>query len=137
MRADRRFPHPLRAQTGFSLLEVLVAFSILALSLGVLLQVFASGSRSAAASERYSTALMIAESKMAEAGRIDRDQIEGSGEFADIYRWEVTAEPFQDEVFDDTLSRMEAYAVTVRVSWQEGGRRPAVTLSGLRLVSRR
>ena len=34
-------------QRGFSLLEVLVAFAILSVSLGVLLQVFATGLRNA------------------------------------------------------------------------------------------
>ena len=42
--------HP-RCQRGFSLLEVLVAFTILSVSLGVLLQIFSTGLRNAALTE--------------------------------------------------------------------------------------
>ena len=43
-------------QCGFSLLEVLVAFAILSVSLGVLLQVFATGLRNVGMADDYSRA---------------------------------------------------------------------------------
>ena len=40
-------------QKGFSLLEVLVAFSILAIAMGALMQVFATGLRNTALAEEW------------------------------------------------------------------------------------
>lgn len=56
-------------QRGFSLLEVLVAFAILSIALGVLLQIFATGMRNVGLSEEYSQAALYAESILAAYGR--------------------------------------------------------------------
>ena len=55
-------------QAGFSLLEVLVAFAILALSLGVLLQIFSRAMSTTAVSGSYSRAAAMAEARLAEVG---------------------------------------------------------------------
>ena len=70
-------------QSGFSLLEVLVAFSILALALGVLLQSFSTGMRGVTQSGLYSRATLLAESIFARAGRDKgrRDRKDKSGDY--------------------------------------------------------
>ena len=55
-------------QRGFSLLEILIAFSILALSLGILLKIFSAGVNTAGVAEEYTAAVQIAESLMAQTG---------------------------------------------------------------------
>ncbi len=62
-----------RRQGGISLLEVLVAFAIMALSLGVLMQIFGSGARAALRSEDYTKAVLVAQSAL---------------ELFDLVRWE-------------------------------------------------
>ncbi len=123
-------------QSGFSLLEVLVAFSILALALGVLLQSFSTGMRGVTQSGLYSRATLLAESIFARAGR-DKELSDGeySGEVDDIFRWRVSLTPYETEDLDPRKLRLEPVAVTVEVEWDEGNRTPRIALSGLRLLA--
>lgn len=52
----------------FFLLEILVAFVIMALALGVLMRVFSGALNSTAVAEHYAEALLVAESKLAAIG---------------------------------------------------------------------
>ena len=58
-------------QAGFSLLEMLVAFTILAFSLVVILRIFSSGIGTAVTAEEYTAAVQIAESLLAKTGLIN------------------------------------------------------------------
>jgi len=53
---------------GFSLLEILVAFVIMAVALTIVLRIFGSGVNNAVISEDYTIAVQIAESLLASAG---------------------------------------------------------------------
>ena len=57
-----------RACVGFSLLEILVAFVIMALALGVLMRVFSGPLNSTAVADHYAEARLNAESKLASIG---------------------------------------------------------------------
>jgi general secretion pathway protein I len=57
-----------QAQAGFSLLEVMVAFAILALSLGVLLRIFSSSMNATALSADYARAVTLAEARLNSVG---------------------------------------------------------------------
>ncbi len=119
---------------GFTLLEILVAFTILALALGVLLRAFSSGVRSLEAAEDYATAAMQVRSKMAEVGPvIVLEPGEHEGELENGSHWRVVVEPHEigGESSDSVGPPLRAYRVEVTVSWR-GGR--AVTLNTLRLT---
>ena len=100
---------------GLSLLEVLVAFSILALTLGVLLRIFGSGLRGAALAGAYSQAALQAETLLSRSG------IEASLEVGEE---------------ETELLRLIPYEVIVEVFWQETGKRRSVILTSLRLAPR-
>lgn len=127
----------MQRQSGFSLLEVLVAFSILALSLGVVLQIFSTGVRGVTQSGNYGKAMLLAESKMAAAGR-DEELGEGeySGDFNDTYRWRVVMAPYETEELDPDKFGLDAFRVEVEVEWEDGERRRRVSLTSLRLLRR-
>jgi general secretion pathway protein I len=123
-----------RQQQGFSLLEVLVAFAILSLSLGVLFQIFSSGVRGTIVSEGYNKALIIAQSRLAEVG-VDRPLEAGmeQGEAEEPYRWRVEVTPYQEGDLGSQRRRVEPYRIDVWVGWKADGKARDVELSTLRL----
>ena len=67
MQATRHDPKPIHRARGFSLLEVLVAFVILALVGTALFRLFSGALNNASAADDYSRAVLVAESVLAEA----------------------------------------------------------------------
>lgn len=80
---------------GFSLLEILVAFAVLSLSIGVLLRIFAGGGNIAKTAEDYYRAVITAESLLEGVG-IESPVQPGivTGETADGFRWTMTVTPY-------------------------------------------
>lgn len=112
-----------RGAGGFSLLEMLVALAILGLVLGVLYQAATGATRNVAVAERYSFAVLLAESLLADhAGRADAGYAaSGSG---GGYDWSVSTVALGSD--DDDSLRL--HRVTAVVSW-EGGRNRTVELN--------
>jgi type II secretion system protein I len=102
-------------ESGFTLLEVLVAFAVLAVIIVPILQVFGGGLGTAETARGYSTAALLARSKLAEVG-LGEPLAEGdtTGDF-DVpgYHWRQTivrdtsevAPPEADEVDEPTDPR--------------------------------
>ncbi len=120
-------------QSGFSLLEVLVAFAILSMSLGILYQAFSNSLRNVGTSGDYSRAMIIAEARLAEA-MADVPINEGSdqGEVEGRYQWKVMVQRYEYEG-EEIVSRFTPYQVEVVVSWQDGKHTREYQLSTLRL----
>lgn len=101
-------------QHGFTLLEILVAFVIMAVSLSVLLKIFSSGINAAIVSEGYTTAVQIAESLLAETGtEIPLQPSYRSGVEADTYHWQVNIIPY--EMSSNTHAAEAETSVLMRV----------------------
>lgn len=110
-------------QYGFSLLEILIAFSILALSLGILLKIFSAGVNTAGVAEEYTAAVQIAESIMAQTGvEAPLKPTEASGLKNRKYHWRLSVSPFQftAENLDVTTIAAALFKVKVIVSWGDG-----------------
>lgn len=122
-------------QCGFSLLEVLVAFMILTLSLGVLFRIFSSGLQNLTISEGYSQAVLLAESRLSEVGLSEPlEQGESQGEWGEGFVWRQSVVPYlpwEDEM--ELTKPIAAYWVTVVVSWGEQGKQRQLSLRSLRL----
>lgn len=126
-------------QGGFSLLEVLIAFSILALSLGILLKIFSSGVNTAQVAEDYTVAVQLAESLIGQAGVVAPLQPgEISGEEQKKYHWMLSVTPhtlgFANATTADTGELpVTLFKVRIVVSWGDDGRQ--LEISKLKLAT--
>lgn len=108
----------LRSDNGFTLLEVMIAFAILSLSLIVLLSLRNSSIRVVEHSDRITTATLLAKAKMEEMPRsvqVGESEGEFEGEAYKGYKWKriVSPPPFGFAFIKE---------VVVVVTWDEGRR---------------
>jgi general secretion pathway protein I len=133
-------PAAANKQKGFSLLEILIAFSILAISLGILLKIFSSGVNTAVVAEDYTAAVQIAEGLMAKTGVETLLQPgEDSGLENNKYHWLVEVSPFvfNPENVDVTTMKAELFKIKVIVSWgDDGDNDRQVKLTTLKLINK-
>lgn len=134
-RASSRYVRGDWAQGGFSLLEVVVAFAILALSLGLLIQIFSRALNTTVLSGDYSRATTLAQARLNAVG-IDIPLEPGSysGDSEHGLSWEVSIAPYEfgDLAWEPTLN---AFLVTSVVSWNKGGtQQRRISLTTLRLA---
>lgn len=123
-----------RAQDGFSLLEVLVAFAILALSLGVLLQIFSKAMATTAVSETYAQAVALAEAKLNAVGSdVPLEEGVHSGEPERGMDWIVYVEPYQAQDWPAVDPPFQPYRVTAVASWPSTTGTRRVALRSIRL----
>ncbi|MBK8816273.1 MAG: prepilin-type N-terminal cleavage/methylation domain-containing protein [Methylococcaceae bacterium] len=110
-------------QNGFSLLEILIAFSILSLSLGIMLNIFSGGVKTAITAEDYTVAVQIAESLVAKAGtEITLKDHQSTGIENDKYHWSLNIRPYTitGEAIDPKNVTAELYKVNAIVEWGDG-----------------
>ena len=107
-----------RCMGGFSLLEVLVAFTILALTLGVLWQIFSATAQRATVVQETHRAVMLAESKMSELALTDLVRAGAdAGEADATFRWQRRVEPLEARRATPGTRPWAAYRVIVQVQW--------------------
>ncbi len=133
-----------RLPKGFSLLEVLVAFLVLALSLAVVMRIFAGGLDNIGAANNYTQALSLAESLLDAQGResplvIGETRGETRGETENGLDWQVTVTPYQDDSVAPEASAqpLQLVRVEVIVQWDKERKVPrSLSLSTLRVAAR-
>lgn len=110
-----------------------MAFTVLAVSLAVLFEIFATGLGAARTSENLVRATQLAQSKLATVGIVTPLAVgEQSGRFDDNFAWRVAVLPFADDsTLPEGVRTTRAYEVAVTVSWDKGRR--SLRLTTLRL----
>lgn len=108
---------------GFSLVEMLVAMAILALSLGVLYQAAAGSTRNVRIDERYTYAVQIAQSLLAEHPSLAPEGIDVSGVAGD-FEWRLRSSPYQSlsqlpaQDVESTSTIIELLQLDAVVRWE-------------------
>ena len=127
---------PRQRSRGYTLVEVLVAFMIMALALTVLLRIFSSGLRNVGIASDYAEAVLIGESRLATAG-IDAGLAPGetSGVEGDGFHWTRRVTKYEPAVdYATHVNGTRAYFVTVTVTWPNGDKQRSIDLSTVKLL---
>jgi general secretion pathway protein I len=123
---------------GFTLIEVVVAFALLALVFAVAFEIFSGGLARAGSLDERSRALEVARSRQAVAG-VEEPLKEGQaqGDSADpLFHWTTTVTPY--EVTHDTsppvMAAYALYHVETRVDWRGADQKEhSISLATLQL----
>ncbi|MBL8703560.1 MAG: hypothetical protein JNM30_01885 [Rhodospirillales bacterium] len=131
-----------RAAAGFGLLEVLVALGLVAATVAAGFQILGTSLRGVGDADRYTRAVLLAESRMAELGISVPLQIgETLGEAGEGYLWRVSVRPLASyappPAGTDGGLPLLPLEVTVTIAWGAEAQPQEVVLTGLRLVQRR
>ncbi|MBI4680367.1 MAG: type II secretion system protein [Nitrospirae bacterium] len=119
---------------GFTLIEVIVAIAILAISLVMIMQLFSGGLRASRASCDYTRAILHAKDKMEE---LHIEPVQGSGEFEDGFKWESEVYPFEE--YEEKLENIDVnlLKVKVKVIWSNiANQQKSVELMSLKTIEK-
>lgn len=127
-------------ERGYTLIEVLVAFAVLALALTLLLGTLSGATRQVRWSADAGRAALHAQSLLAQTGVGEALQPgRRDGEFEDgRYRWVLEVAPYADPLrppqpTSDPFSP-QLLQLRLRVEWGDGGRGKDILVDSLRLV---
>jgi len=137
-----RGPHCAR---GFSLIEVLVAFVILALVATALFRLFSASLNNASAAQEWSRALLVAESRLAATAAAQplREAVEHGSDAAGRIQWESRVTSFKPADVDPDLElasenlAMRLFRIVVDVKFEgSDGRTRTLSLATIRMGPR-
>ena len=137
----RRRPHGHR-QGGFTLLEIVLAFSIMALGLAIAMQAATHAMRQSRQAAEQTDVALYAQNLLDSVGIDERiEEGETSGEFGDSgYRWRLTIMPYEivDERADlpltNVASSVELMELDLLVEWERGEQRREARFQTLRAM---
>lgn len=121
----------MKRHNGFSLLELLVAFSIMAISLTMLYQAMGSSIRYVTDAEQSQRAVVLAESLFASKDFVDATGWNDAGQSAG-FDWVVRSAPFSTATSSTNLQAVPLHEVSLTITWKAGGGVRLLELNTLR-----
>jgi general secretion pathway protein I len=119
-------------ERGFTLLEVLVALTILSISLGVLLAIFSQGLERAQDNAQADNARTLAQSLLAQTEAAPHPSFGDTNGMTNGLQWRVRVSPYGTGP-DQQAWKGLAQQIDATVTWAKGGHARSLTLSTLRL----
>jgi prepilin-type N-terminal cleavage/methylation domain-containing protein len=137
MKLNNLYRGQVAACQGFSLLEVLVATTVMGLVLVVLLQVLTGAMRAQETTMEHARALQVAERVLQESCNAKNLSASPRQGETGRFNYKVIVTP-QYEFSDRTLDRLvRCSLIQVTVSWQERGRDLSLSLETMRTAAQR
>ena len=124
-----------RNEKGFTLLEVIVALTILAGGILMLVQMFSGSLNQAAQADRYLNGVYLAQQKFSqlEMDNFQSDATEGTFENQESYRWQLEVLPYESPLNDEE-ARIKIQKVSLRIYWEDRDQEKEVQLVSLKTM---
>ena len=122
---------------GFTLIEILVAISLLAISLVVILQLFSGGLKSGKVSDEYTRGIFHAREVMEEILLLDAVE-EGitEDEFEDGFKWKTEIVLLEQREEEAGRLPFDTFTIAVEVSWGEEGSEKYLRMDTLKVFEK-
>lgn len=139
-RARRMSTYP-RAQRGYTLIEVVVAFALLAFAMTLLLGSLTNATKQVRVANDFGRAALHAQTLLDQAGVGEALAVgQRDGEIEDgRYRWDMNVSPFRDPTVTpgqaQVLGAPQLLQLELTMRWGKGGPRETLRLQSLRLVT--
>jgi general secretion pathway protein I len=136
----RRTSQGPRGQRGYTLIEVVVAFALLAFAMTLLLGSLTNATKQVRASSDFGRAALHAQSLLDQAGVGEALAVgQRDGEIEDgRYHWEMNVTPFRDPAAPpqpQVLGAPQLLQLELIMRWGKGGPRETLRLQSLRLMT--
>ncbi len=109
---------------GFTLIEVIASFTILAMTFMVVLEILSNSSTNTIKSSERTQISLLAQSKMDEVGLlIPVEEGSQSGSFDDDINWDLYIQPYEvsyDGNVEMDFAPVELFRVVLTLTWQDG-----------------
>jgi len=123
---------------GFTLIEILVAISILSISLVVIFQLFSGGLKSSRLSDQYTRGIFRAKEKMEEILlSTDFAEEETEGEFGDLFRWKSSIVRMEQAEDEEAKLPFNTFNIKVDVMWYEGDKEKHFAISTMNVIEKK
>ncbi len=126
-------------QNGFTLLEILVAFTLLAMTFATIMEIIAGSAKNTVKASQYTKIALLAQSKMDELGVFEvLEEGSSNGDFDNNTSWSLEITPFdvayEGEIGQENTS-VELMEVTLIVSSEIGNKQYNQEFRTLRAVA--
>jgi len=110
----------LRNDKGFTLLEIIIALTILAGGILMLIQMFSGSINQGTQADRYQNAVYLAQQKFSqmEMEQFPTETTEGSFENLEGYHWQLEVLPYESPLNNED-ARIQIQKISLRVFWED------------------
>jgi general secretion pathway protein I len=127
--------------SGFTLIEVLVAMTIMAISLTIVMGLFSGGLRSKKRAFDYDTAVELAKNKMQEILLVQSCELgTQEGDFHNGYSWEIEVildEPESTNFKIKSARNYKMLIIKLKILWEHGDKTKIYSISTLKMEEKK